>query len=189
VVLGCHEGYPGHHVTSILIEQRYLVEKGWIEFKLQSLWGPAVLIGEGSAEYGIELAFPDDESAAFQLEVLAPLAGLDPEKVAFWNELMVLRGQLDNFAATATAQRYLDGEITREEAIKLRQKYGLIPRDRAERSIRFAETARTYVLTYSLGKEIVKTYIEKQSGDDPAARWKAFKQLIVELPAPSDMIK
>jgi hypothetical protein len=121
--------------------------------------------------------------------VLAPLAGLDPEKVAFWNELMVLRGQLDDFAATATAQRYLDGEITREEAIKLRQKYGLLPHDRAERSIRFAEGARTYVLTYSLGEDIVETYIEKQSGSDPAARWKAFEQLIVELPATSDLVK
>jgi hypothetical protein len=189
VVLACHEGYPGHHVASLLIEQRYLVEKAWIEFQMQSLWGPAVLIGEGSAEYGIKLAFPENESVEFQLEVLAPLAGLDPEKVALWNELIRLRSQLSEFTATATAQRYLDGEITREEAIDLSQKYGLLPYDRAERSIRFAEGARTYVLTYSLGEDIVETYIEKQSGGDPAARWKAFEQLIVELPATSDLVK
>lgn len=189
VVLACHEGYPGHHVASLLIEQRFLVERGWIEFQLQSLWGPSVLVAEGSAEYGIKLAFPDDESVAFQIEVLAPIADLDPAKVALWNQLIELRNQLDDAAATATAQRYLDGEITREEAIDLRWKYGLLPRDLAERSVRFAEGARTYVLTYSLGEKIVETYIEKQAGDNPKARWDAFEQLIVELPAASELVK
>lgn len=189
VVLACHEGYPGHHVASLLIEQRFLVERGWIEFQLRSLWGPSVLVAEGSAEYGIKLAFPDGESVAFQIEVLAPIADLDPAKVALWNQLIELRNQLDDAAATATAQRYLDGEITREEAIDLRWKYGLLPRDLAERSVRFAEGARTYVLTYSLGEKIVETYIENKAGDNPKARWDAFEQLIVELPAASELVE
>ena len=189
VDLGCHEGYPGHHVYNLLVDQRYLQEKGWVEFQLQPLYAPAMLVHEGSAEYGVQLAFPGDESLEFQLAVLAPLAGLDPNNVRAWSELLELRSELGDFAVTATAQRYLDGEITREEAVALRQKYGLHPLERAERNVRFAEEVRSYVLNYSLGEEIVAAWIEARAGDDPEARWEAFMQLINELPAPSDMVQ
>jgi hypothetical protein len=189
VDLGCHEGYPGHHVYNLLVDQRYLQERGWVEFQLQPLYAPAMLVHEGSAEYGVQLAFPGDESLDFQLAVLAPLAGLDPDDVRAWSELLEVRSQLGDFAVTATAQRYLDGEITREEAVAQRQKYGLHPRERAERNIRFAEEVRSYVLNYSLGEEIVAAWIEARAGDDADARWQAFMQLINELPAPSDMVR
>src|SRR5205823_4552430 len=33
--LGCHEGYPGHHVHNVLLEQQLVLRRGWIEF---SVW-------------------------------------------------------------------------------------------------------------------------------------------------------
>ena len=58
VDLGCHEGYPGHHVLNALLEQRLVEGKGWVEFSVYPLYSPQSLIAEGSANYGIDLAFP-----------------------------------------------------------------------------------------------------------------------------------
>jgi hypothetical protein len=60
VNLGCHEGYPGHHVYNALLEQNMVNNKGWIEFSLYPLFSPQSLIAEGSGNYGIDLAFPGE---------------------------------------------------------------------------------------------------------------------------------
>src|SRR5947208_16966362 len=78
VDLACHEGYPGHHVYNALLEQRLVRDRGWIEFTIYPLFSPQSLIAEGTANYGIEVAFPGDERAAFERDVLYPEAGLDP---------------------------------------------------------------------------------------------------------------
>jgi hypothetical protein len=187
VDLGCHEGYPGHHVYNLLVDQRYLQEKGWNEFQLAPLYTPAMLVHEGSAEYGVSLAFPGSESWEFQRDVLVPLAGVDLEKAAAVNKLFKLKARLADHATTATAQLYLEGKISRDEAIEQRRKYGLSSRKRAERSVRFIEEFRTYVLNYSIGEDLVRAYVEKDA-DDHAARWGAFRRLIEELPAASEMV-
>lgn len=184
--LGCHEGYPGHHVYNLLVDQRFLQELGWIEFQLQPLFAPAMLIHEGSANYAVDLAFPGDEGVTFQRDVLAPLAGINAESVEIWNEYVVLNSQLGSHAASATAQKYIDGEITRDEAVQERIKYGLRTPREAERNVRFVEEVRSYVLNYSLGEEIVSTYIDSQSSSQED-KWDAFERLINELPAASDL--
>jgi len=184
--LGCHEGYPGHHVYNLLVDQHFLQELGWIEFQLQPLFAPAMLIHEGSANYAVNLAFPGDESVTFQRDVLAPLAGINAESVEIWNEYVELAGQLGSHAASANAQRYVDGEITRDEAVQERIKYGLRTPREAERNVRFVEDVRSYVLNYSLGEEIVSTYINSQSSSEED-KWVAFEKLINELPAASDL--
>ena len=186
ISLGCHEGYPGHHVWNILVENRLLNEKGWIEFYIFPLFSPGALIGEGSANYGVDLAFPGSEKADYERHVLFPMAGVDPDKVATLDTLNKLTKRL-SFAQMATAQLYLDGEISREEAIEMRRKYGLSSRARAEQSVRFIEQYRSYVLNYSLGQDIVKAYVEKH-GDDPKARWQAFERMLTELHFASDLI-
>ena len=183
--LGCHEGYPGHHVWNVLVENRLLKEKGWMEYSIFPMFSPAGLIGEGSANYGVHLAFPDDEKIEFERDMLFPLAGLDPEKAVILDQLNELSVRLGH-AVTATAQLYLDGEITREEAIEQRRKYSLTSRARAEQSVRFIEQYRSYVLNYNLGQDIVREYIEEQ-GDAPGSRWKAFEILLTDLPSASDM--
>ena len=120
----------------------------------------AALIGEGSANYGIDLAFPDDEKIAYERDVLFPRAGLDPELATTLDHLNTLKRKLAH-SQVATAQLFLDGDITREEAIEQRRRYGLSSRERAEQSVRFIEQYRSYVLNYSLGQDIVRDYIER----------------------------
>ena len=183
--LGCHEGYPGHHVWNVLVENKLLKEKGWLEFSVFPLFSPAALIAEGSANYGVHLVFPGDERLEYERDVLFPLAGLDPNKAATLNELINLKKSLSH-SITATAQLYLDGKISRDEAIEQRRKYALTSRARAEQSVRFIEQYRSYVLNYNLGQDIVKAYIEKQ-GDDRDSRWEAFERMLTELSSASDM--
>ena len=78
--LACHEGYPGHHVYNVLLEKHLVRERGWVEFSVYALFSPQSLIAEGTANYGIEVAFPGDERLAFERDVLFPAAGLDASR-------------------------------------------------------------------------------------------------------------
>ena len=60
--LACHEGYPGHHVYNALLEKNLMRERGWPEFSIYALFSPQSLIAEGTANYGIEVAFPDERA-------------------------------------------------------------------------------------------------------------------------------
>ena len=186
VDLGCHEGYPGHHVWNMMVENRLLKERGWIEYAVFPLFSPAALVAEGSGNYGVELAFPGDEKVRFEREVLYPMAGLDPQLAESLERLNGLTSELA-FARVATTRLYLDGEISRETAIERTRKYGLTSKERAEKSVRFTEQYRSYVLNYSIGKALVQAYIERQS-DDPEGRWQAFQRMLVEMPTASELV-
>ena len=56
--LACHEGYPGHHVYNVLLEKNLVRDRGWVEFSVYPLFSPQSLIAEGTANYGIDVAFP-----------------------------------------------------------------------------------------------------------------------------------
>tara|TARA_R110002167_G_scaffold68996_3_gene194682 strand:- start:617 stop:1933 length:1317 start_codon:yes stop_codon:yes gene_type:complete len=184
--LGCHEGYPGHHVWNVLIENNLLSKNGWVEYSIFPLFSPYALIAEGSANYGVDLAFPEDQKVIFERDVLFPIAGLDPATAETLEQLNKLTAQLSH-AITATAQLYLNAEISREQAIEQRRKYSLVSQQRAEQSVRFIEQYRAYVLNYNLGKDIVSAYISKQSKDE-AGKWQAFERMLTELSTASDMM-
>lgn len=184
--LGCHEGYPGHHVWNMIVENRLLKERGWIEYAVYPLYSPAALVAEGSGNYGVELAFPGDEKIKFEREVLYPMAGLDPQLAEMLDHLNDLTSELA-FARVTTTRLYLDGEISRDEAIERERKYGLTSTEKAEKIVRFAEQYRSYILNYSVGKALVKGYIEAQA-DDPKGRWQAFEHMLVDMPTASELI-
>jgi len=186
VDLGCHEGYPGHHVYNMLLEQNLTKGRGWQEFSVYPLYSPQILIAEGSANYGIELAFSGEERLEYERDVLYPLAGLDPDTAAAYWALQIAKQAL-NGARMTIAQRYLDGEITRDEAIALNQKYQLVSAERAAQMTDFNEQYRSYVINYGLGMEMVRDWIEAQ-GDAPVWRWKAMERLLSEPMLPGDLV-
>ena len=64
VDLACHEGYPGHHVYNMLMEKNLVRERGWMEFSVYPLFSPQSLIAEGSANFGIEVALPGEDTGS-----------------------------------------------------------------------------------------------------------------------------
>lgn len=183
VDLGCHEGYPGHHTWNVFIERDFVDANGWTEYVIQPLFGPLALIAEGSANYGVEIAFPDGEKSAFERDELFPLAGLDPTQAERLEALKEAQRALSH-ARNHIAREYLDRRIDRETALSLLMKYQLTSRIRAEQSLDFIETYRGYVLNYNIGRDLVAAYVETQGGD----RWSAFEQLLTTPLSASDLL-
>jgi hypothetical protein len=183
--LGCHEGYPGHHVFNALMEQELVEKRGWLEYTVYPLYSPQSLIAEGSANYGIELAFPGDDALAFDRAVLAPLAGLPVADIDRYLELHKLTAQLRPAGYTIAAQ-LLSGAIDEDQAKALIQRYQLSSPERAAQSLRFTETYRSYIINYGLGKDMVQHAVEA-AGTTPDARWARMKAILSEPTLPSDL--
>jgi hypothetical protein len=178
--LACHEGYPGHHVYNVLLEKNMLRDRGWIEFSVYPLFSPQSLIAEGTANYGIEVAFPRADRLEFERRVLFPAAGLNPSDAAQYYDVLALVDRL-SYAGNEAARRYLDGAIDAKAAADWHEKYGLYSRPRAEQRVRFIDQYRSYVINYNLGKDMVAAYIESRGTD----RWREFARLISSPRLPS----
>ncbi len=185
-----HEGYPGHHVYNALLEQKLARGLGWIEFTVYPLFSPQSLIAEGTANYGIELLFPGGERLEFEKKVLYPLAGLDTRKADSLDRVEKLARGL-NLAGNQAAREYLDGRISRDEARRWLERYGLETPEQAEQSLRFYETYRSYSINYTLGEEIVRSYVERTAGPGASLerKWQAFYDILVTPWTPSGLSK
>jgi len=184
--LACHEGYPGHHVYNALLEKHLVRDRGWPEFSIYALFSPQSLIAEGTANFGIEVAFPGSERTAFEREKLYPLAGLDPAKADRYAEVQRLLQGL-GYAGNEPARGYLDGKISKDEAAAWLVRYALMAPERAAQRVRFIDQYRAYVINYNLGQDLVRQYIESRGGtaDQPAKRWEEFAKLISSPRLPS----
>ena len=187
IVLGCHEGYPGHHVFNVLAEQDRIKAKGWSESSVVPLFSPAAPVMEGTGNYGVVLAFPGTEKVKFEQEVLYPLAGIDP-KLAETHANVTASAKLLEHVQTHVAREYLDGRMSRTAAVDFMEKYGVRSRKRAEQSIGFIENYRGYVINYALGQDVIADYIERQTtkGQDP---WVSFKYILDTPVAISDLVE
>ena len=83
-------GYPGHHVFNSQMEQHLVNKNGWVEYSVYPLFSPMSLLAEGSANYGIEVAFPHKERMTFERDVLFDLAGLNPESAERYYQVQAL---------------------------------------------------------------------------------------------------
>ncbi|MBY0496365.1 MAG: hypothetical protein K2Y23_19320 [Cyanobacteria bacterium] len=186
--LACHEGYPGHHVYNVLLEQHLAKGRGWIEYTIYPLFSPQSLIAEGTANYGIEVAFPLPARLLFERDVLFPLAGLDATRVGEYYTVLALVDRL-SYAGNEAARQYIDGKIDRAGAVAWLEKYAMYTKPRAEQRVKFIDQYRSYVINYNLGKDLVRAYVEKKMGRDktPVRRWREFAAIISSPRLPSGL--
>ena len=188
--IGCHEGYPGHHTYNALLEKNLVVGRKWLEYSVYPLFSPQSLIAEGSANYGVDMAFPDALKLAFQRDVLYPLAGIDPAQIEKYDALLKLAGQL-TYAGNEAARNYLDGKATRAQTIDWLVNVELYPAEKAPQRTTFYDTYRSYIINYNVGKDLVKDYVEANSREalgEPersALRWQVYGQLLSSPRLPS----
>lgn len=188
VDLGAHEGYPGHHVYNVLLEQNLVDERGWVEYSVYPLYSPQSLIAEGSANYGIDVAFPGEERLAFERDVLFPLAGIDAGRAQEYRRVQDLVDAL-SYAGNEAARMYLNGRIDADSAAAWLTSYALMEPARAQQRVRFFDTYRSYVINYNYGRDLVANWVESQGGtaDDPQQRWEVFGRLLSTPRLPSSL--
>jgi hypothetical protein len=185
--LACHEGYPGHHVYNVLLEKTLVRERGWVEYSVYPLFSPQSLIAEGTANYGIEVAFPVADRLAFERQVIFPAAGLDPATVDEYFGVQALVDRL-SYAGNEAARRYLDGRIDASAAAEWLGRFGMYSPPRAKQRVRFMDQYRSYVINYNHGKDMVARHVESQAGtSDTARRWQAFERLLSSPRLPSGL--
>lgn len=150
--LACHEGYPGHHVQYLWLDDEVVGRRGWAEFALVPGFGPDLLLSEGSAEAGASLAMPFARRVQVYRDHLAPAGGLqaaDVERLARVEEhLAAIEG-----AVGAIARDYLDNRITTATAVSRLSDEALIAD--AEAFSMFIERRRTRLLAYPEGRRLV----------------------------------
>ena len=91
-------------------------------------------------------------------------------------------------AAIHAARAYLDGVRTAAETIEYLQRYTLQPKPMAKRRLQFFDEHRSYIINYSFGEDIVANFIAKTAGEDPAARWKAFTEILSAPRTPANLL-
>ena len=186
--LACHEGYPGHHVYNALLEKNLVRDRGWVELSVYPLFSPQSLIAEGTANFGIDVAFPGEARTAFERDTLFPLAGLDPKTADAYARVQKAIAKL-SYAGNEAARRYLNGQIDRAAAAAWLERFAMTTKDRAEQRTRFFDQYRSYVINYNLGQDLVRAYIEKRGGtpDKPEIRWTLFGDLMASPRLPSGL--
>ena len=183
--LSAHEGYPGHHVYGVLLEQNLVRARGWVEYTVAPLFSPQALISEGSANFGVELAYPD--LAPFLRDKLFAAAGLPSDEAERYAHMEQLMRKLAN-AETEAARRYLDGQLSREQAHDYLVRYRLMSPPRADKMLLNIEEMRSYSINYNIGQDLVRDFVTRNLPEsDASAHWARFAELLSSPRLASDL--
>jgi hypothetical protein len=154
--LAMHETYPGHHAERCCKEELLVRGRSLLEETIVMVPAPQSLVSEGIAELAPQLLLEADpapfvaivEAAGIELDLPHALAverALEPCRWAEVNAALMLH---DDGASEAETQAYLE-------------RWALITTELAAHLVRFITepTSRTYILTYSAGRELCRAYV------------------------------
>jgi hypothetical protein len=180
------ESLPVKQIQAAMLEKHLVRDRGWVEFSVYPLFSPQSLIAEGTANFGIDMAFPADERTTYERDSLFPLAGLDPALAGRNAAVRSVMADL-NYARNEVARRYLDGAIDSAGAVALMERWWLQTPDRAAKTLRFIDGYRSYVINYNLGRDLVARWVERVGGGSEDGRWRAFASLLASPRLPPDL--
>ena len=186
IELGCHEGYPGHHVHATLVEQELVKNRGWTEYTYIPLVGPLAVIAEGAASFAMDLAFSREERIAFERDALLPLAGMKGDQLGTYYHYIDLVEQL-NFARNEVARKYLYAGMPRDEALRWLMEFGLETPGTAATRLNVIDAQRSYVVTYNFGRKLIADYLETSVAEETAESWQMFFDILTTPLSPADL--
>ncbi len=182
--LGCHEGYPGHHAFSSLLDQNFLQQRGWIEFSVLPLFSPQGVIFEGSGNFAERVAFPGASRDEFLRDTILPLAGIDAVDFETAGRLKTATDKI-RYAGIEAARNYLDGNWDRAQTEDWITRYAMTPPESIDAWFGFVERYRAYTINYVLGEDLVEAFVSRENpAGDEEGNWRAFEKLLSYPPTP-----
>ncbi len=168
--IACHEGYPGHHVQHVLID-RLFEQRRWPELQLVPGFGPHLLLLEGGAEVGADLALTQPQREQFYRDQLSPGAGMKPDRM---NTLVQVEGLMQDLLPVVTdvARQYLGGNLTQERAVERLANDALVANPQG--TLAFIERRRARALVYGEGRRVVYGLMKTR---DLAGLYAAFRDV------------
>lgn len=183
--LGCHEGYPGHHTFSSMLEHRYLNGRGWVEFSLLPLFSPQGIIFEGSGNYAALVAFPGESRNEFLRNVIMPIAGIESADIETLDRIRAARDKM-RYVGIEAARHFLDGDWSKDETITWLTTYAMVAPEEIDSWFGFTERYRAYRINYVLGQDLVQAFVQRENPDgDADGNWRALEKLLSLPPAPA----
>ena len=171
--LACHEGYPGHHAYNTLVDAQLVQRKHRFELMVQPTFSPQSLSSEALATNAVYVAFSDEDRLQFERDVLFPLARLGSENIELYLRINHLVDRLAR-AEPEIARDYLDGTLEWSRAASALEEQALM--QRTEATLKYLNQYRSYMLTYTVGKELVKDCV---TGASESGQWKLFERMIL----------
>jgi hypothetical protein len=187
--LGCHEGYPGHHVFNLLRDQALVQQAHRPEAEVQLTFSPQGFWSEAAAAVAPRLAMTEEDRIAAERDVLFPAAGLSPAEADAYVRINDRVRQLDT-AQPAIAKAYLDGEL---EFVRAEDAFAdEMLMSHAEASLLYLNEYRSYALAYTQGSRRVEQFLVIPSARDSAsghqqvdAAWARYRELAEHWPGPT----
>jgi len=173
----CHEGYPGHHVETVLKEQHLYRELGYLEQAVPIVLSPPCLVSEGIAMLACDMLFAPGELDQWLAEHIYPQLGLNPDPV----DLTTLRtaGDLLNGtwcnAALMLREGRPKGEV-QDYLAQYMQPAGVVE----HLALPFQDV---YTCTYYYGKQLLQPHLQG------ADRREVLRRFLQEQVLPSDLVK
>ncbi|MBW3575428.1 MAG: DUF885 domain-containing protein [Actinobacteria bacterium] len=178
--LVAHESYPGHHTEHCRKEVGLVRGRRWLEETIFLVGTPQCLVAEGLADLGLEVVVSADADERAEMAS----AHLRPLDIPF---------DADVVAQVATAAEGLQGVrgnvalllhekgLDAGEAVAYAERWGLMPRLRAEKLVSFLTDAtwRAYITCYVEGLPLCRRYV----AGDPAR----FERLLTEQLTPDQL--
>lgn len=184
-----HEMYPGHHTHLTLLDKHLFQGRGWVEFSVLPLYSPLALVAEGIAEYGSYDLFPAEQRLAFERTELLPMTSLDPNQAQTCDTVMRLKSELDG-ALVEGARRFLDGAMDDGQMRQWLRRYYLAGPGSETAVIQFVEQHRSYIINYTIGRRLVKAYVNRHGGaESQDRRWEVLQTLLTTPQTPSGLAK
>lgn len=158
-----HEGYPGHHTEHVIKDKYLCVEQQKLEHSIFLINSPEAVLAEGIAESALNVIMNEDEVEQMLKELL-PIAKIKatPDDVTLMQSVVRTMDVLGYVSGNAALLLY-EADKSETEVLDYLETYGLGTPARARKSLEFLKspTLRSYVFTYTVGKDLISELFKK----------------------------
>jgi hypothetical protein len=175
--LVAHEAYPGHHTEHSRKEAGLVRRAGHREEVIFLVGTPQCLMAEGLADLAIEVLLGDDKVRVVGEHLRAHRVRYDTEAVEAVTDMAEISSRARGNLGLLLHQQ----GATREEAVAWAERWLLLDRKRAEKSVEFLldPTWRAYISCYVEGLPLCRSFV----AGDPTR----FERLLTEQLLPADL--